>query len=77
MLSDRWRSFLAARKERLAVLRPVSSNLIVARISAAEQAFPWLIFEAHFRASAMVVTLTKSITSSREQLALNEGGVCA
>ena len=72
-LSVTWR--FNSRMVRRDVLRPVSSNLIVARISAAEHAFPALIFEAHLRASAMVVTLTRIITSRRKHLALDEGGV--
>jgi len=55
MLSERASCCFVSRAVRRAVLSAVESNLIVALISDAEQAFPWLIFEAHFRASAMVV----------------------
>lgn len=80
MLSDCFSCCFADRSERREVLSAVSSNLMVALISDAEQALPALIFEAHLRASAMVVILTRSITSSGKHLRLNKssvsGGVC-
>lgn len=75
MLSDRFNCSLVARAVRRAVLSAVSINLIVARISAAEHAFPALILAAHFMASAIVVTLTKSITSSTVQFRSHKGAV--
>ena len=57
MLSERARLSFAARRVRLDVESAVESREMVARISAAEQAFPDLILAAHLRASAMVVIL--------------------
>jgi len=62
-----------SRMVRRDVFRPVSSNLIVARISAAEQAFPALILAAHLRASAMVVTLTMVKHLKQRELRIAQG----
>ena len=75
MLSERVSCCFAARSERREVLSAVSRSLMVALISDAEQALPALIFEAHLRASAMVVILTRSITSSTQHFGLDEGRV--
>ena len=58
MLSDAFNWFLAVLAVALAVFRALESSLTVARNSEAEHACPALTLEAHFMASAIVLTFT-------------------